>query len=583
MLYSFQQSALSEKATHLHQAMACLDELDRWRRENRPLPMRMGAPLDHFVGQMRDRLKQAGEEAERSRQRLSEDNICRCLELAGFNVEKAQPGHYWCMPTDAGFRSKYPTGFGVQLVIGEVTSLRHISDLHNAATRRDKAPSVGLILSDRHLPDALWETIRSYDINGYAIQVESPELFLEPDMNASKAQKAVRTAMDRKRNLFDVKNPVSGADFFGRSQLLADLRQRLAMGGEIVGLFGLRKMGKSSVLRMLSSTTDFPVINVSLQDIEPENGSTAISTSQLARKILTACGQALMRIGCVEIAQDLAQRSPGELGPLASLSDQLRYVLDRLPQVGKRSHLVICLDEIAVIVPEREAIEEKTAAYRQFAGTLRVLVEEDARVSLVVADLSPNVGRIHGWKTQQNPLYQKVTERWLLPMQKEDCDEMISYLCRRMGLDEEPEVLDCVFEASGGYPHLARQLCSLACTMLKTEERRLSLTIQGARESFLERQVDTLGENGLWGQITDRTVWGATGGIASTQLLQTLASQDGPVSKAELLSQTAQAGAAQERALKVLVERGVVRADGDRYWIAFGLLRDYIRTETGAY
>jgi hypothetical protein len=50
-----------------------------------------------------------------------------------------------------------------------------------------------------------------------------------------------------------------------------------------------------------------------------------------------------------------------------------------------------------------------------------------------------------------------------------------------------------------------------------------------------------------------------------------------------LLSQTAQAGAAQERALKVLVERGVVRADGDRYWIAFGLLRDYIRTETGAY
>jgi hypothetical protein len=305
----------------------------------------------------------------------------------------------------------------------------------------------------------------------------------------------------------------------------------------------------------------------------------------LARSILEACTEALTRIGCLEIAEKLATQEPGGRGPLAFLVDQLRDILDQLPQAGKRSHLVICLDEIAMIMPKQADFSAQVATYQQFAGMLRVLVEEDSRMSLVVADLNPDVGRIHGWKSEQNPLYQKVTERWLLPMEKVDCQEMISYLSRRMRLEEEAIVSEIAFAASGGYPFLARQLCSRAYKMLQDQggkSRKLSATIARARAEFLVTDSSLLDEHGLWGQIADPDTWGETGGRDSTQLLEGLAKDGESLSKAELLGPLREAGAGHGTALKVLVERGIVSTDGERYWITFGLFRDYIRTRVSS-
>jgi hypothetical protein len=270
------------------------------------------------------------------------------------------------------------------------------------------------------------------------------------------------------------------------------------------------------------------------------------------------------------------------------LSRQLKQVLDQLPSLGLRPHLLICLDEIEVIVPARQAEQKSIDDYRQIAGTLRDLAENDGRVSILVAGLNTDVGRLHGWGTRQNPLYQKVQERWLRPMEMEDCREMIDYLSQRMGLDVELTASEIAFEASGGWPFLARQLCSLAYHNLDRDKQSKKLSDyldKPSRDVFRNRFLadgqrgSILNKHGLWGQIGNPATWGDTGGSVSQQLLEVIASQDRPVSTSWLTKEIGKPKRDCEEALKVLVERGVLSEDNGCYRIAFELFQRYIRRE----
>src|SRR5205807_7715441 len=63
---------------------------------------------------------------------------------------------------------------------------------------------------------------------------------------------------------YDVRDPVSGAvSFFRRQRLTEELLDAL-QSGQRMGLFGIQKMGKSSVLRELQKRATFPVAYVYL-------------------------------------------------------------------------------------------------------------------------------------------------------------------------------------------------------------------------------------------------------------------------------------------------------------------------------
>ncbi len=54
-------------------------------------------------------------------------------------------------------------------------------------------------------------------------------------------------------NLYDQREPVTGERFFGRADILRDLERKLAQGAGHVGLFGLRRIGKTSLLLELQA------------------------------------------------------------------------------------------------------------------------------------------------------------------------------------------------------------------------------------------------------------------------------------------------------------------------------------------
>lgn len=577
---------ISEKSGHLEEALTRVDQLDDWRSGVGALVLHSELPLSTLIGRLRRSILRAKEDAVRTLQSLNQEDIRRTFEKAGFSVhDTPSPIIFICVPTDNSW-PQFRGGLPVLAALGRPLSVQQINDLFAA---RRSGVNLALAISDHRAPPSSWEHIRTYAAaDGFRIMVEDAGRFGNPTITEQSAQQAIRLAIEPRADLFGAaRDPVTGAEFFGRKKLLEDLRHQLAEGGRIVGLFGLRKMGKSSVLQMLAHTSDYPVVQVFLQSLERDEISGWLSGS-FAGKLWEACERTLTGLGAGRVIEAARAIPQGNAGPLTLLSQQLKQVLDQLPSLGLRPHLLICLDEIEEIVPASQAKQESIDDYRQIAGTLRDLAENDGRVSILVAGLNTNVGRLHGWGTRQNPLYQKVQERWLRPMEVEDCREMIDYLSQRMGLDVEPTASEIAFEASGGWPFLARQLCSLAYTNLDREKRSRKLSDyldKPSRDVFRNQFLDDgqrgsiLNKRGLWGQIGDPATWGETGGPVSQQLLEVIASQDGPVSSSWLTKEIGKPKRYYEEALKALVERGVLSEDDGCYRITFELFQRYIRRE----
>src|SRR6185436_12562894 len=120
--------------------------------------------------------------------------------------------------------------------------------------------------------------------------------------------------------------------------------------------------------------------------------------------------------------------------------------------------------------------------------TLRGLVQEDRRVSLMVAGVDPTINRISrcGAKKAQNPFFQLLQEEYLSPLSPEDCIQMVRNIGQQVQCTFGENVAEIIAEASGGHPALARQLCSFAYRQRNRQPGEITLEeLQAAAEEFL--------------------------------------------------------------------------------------------------
>ena len=102
---------------------------------------------------------------------------------------------------------------------------------------------------------------------------------------------------------FDVREPVFDVlNFFGREALAESLAERLGEGGRY-GVFGLRKMGKSSLMRYTAGKLPFPTAWLSLQQ--------SVLPESVYERILRRDGDARTRFG-VSLEVDPARVKAGE-------------------------------------------------------------------------------------------------------------------------------------------------------------------------------------------------------------------------------------------------------------------------------
>jgi serine/threonine-protein kinase len=260
------------------------------------------------------------------------------------------------------------------------------------------------------------------------------------------------------RNLYDERGPVTGERFHGRAHMLRNLDRHLATGGGDIGIFGLRRIGKTSLLHELGDRLKLrDGLEPVFIDLEGNAGGAhvahrigvAVARSLADRSQLTE-RQARKALGLPEHWMDT---DPELL--IATVGDGIRGLLveGRL----KDHRLILMLDEAEALIPDVE--NPKPHALTLFR-VLRSVSQETRRLNLVLAGVNATPSESPLLAGEDNPLFGSLSVRYLGPLETDECEEMIRKIGRRMQVQWDGPAVGVLTEHVGAHPLLARLAAS---------------------------------------------------------------------------------------------------------------------------
>jgi hypothetical protein len=337
---------------------------------------------------------------------------------------------------------------------GEVANLR--TQLQEWARAQPSGRCVGVIIH----PEV-------HDLaNLYARLNNETELLLVP-LDAAVLNEPEESAEDRvqgtlrywilKQDLFQEMKAVTGHNFFGRRIDFLHLVQVLGAGHH-VGLFGLRRVGKSSFLRELRNrASSHLVVLIDLQDPISEVAPLwyRLATSlrdAVAERDPNVAGSIDWRLG--HLATLWVRASEGAVK--AALEADLRSVLEAsISRSSRFSRVLFAFDEL-----EHQRDRDEDILVQLFAWLKAQAQYSNGRVQILASSAHPVVAHEPRLANRDNPLFGLLQHRYLVGFSPEELRDMLSRLGAQMGVEFEPEALDRIHSETAGHPWLARSLCS---------------------------------------------------------------------------------------------------------------------------
>lgn len=255
---------------------------------------------------------------------------------------------------------------------------------------------------------------------------------------------------------FEERDAVRGAQLVGRDSEVSSLRTRVVRG-DAVGLFGLRKMGKTSVMR---AVTDW---------FDPASGLREIvgdATTASAGVAVIIDASVVIERNVDAVADELGEalrrrmRAAGEEMP-----DVDRHGLSGWKALGeallnKDRRLCVVIDEYDLLF-EGESGEGAIPGIGRLFRLLRGWAQtRQGNVSLILVGRDPthlSAPEIEGVTSALTAWY---TPMWLGPLEKHKATELLRKLGRRVGLDIGPTSAATAQQWTGGHPLLHRQFGS---------------------------------------------------------------------------------------------------------------------------
>ncbi|MYH00080.1 MAG: hypothetical protein F4144_11455 [Acidimicrobiaceae bacterium] len=324
----------------------------------------------------------------------------------------------------------------------------------------------------------------------------------------------------RSINHFDHSGEIHyAADFFGRIGELKVLTD-LVSTGESVGIFGLRRAGKTSLmyqvrnsLRETTNENQIESIYVqlnSITDADDFRESLVVATAQIAKRL----GMHLPKKGTDMLNPDFSirkiertYRNEKSYREFIETEEahrrwvtqrrwiyEINWLLDKIDR-----DVVIVLDEIdlanelspdnddesrvssnqdlprvphqvsptgsSVSVNPRSSMDARSDmnwVLQQLRGIIQIRGERGKRsLSILAAGVAATVFTRSERFSRDNQLYGFAKARFLGPMSHNEMTHMVRVLGKRSGLRLEDEALfDSLYEEYGGHPHLTRQACA---------------------------------------------------------------------------------------------------------------------------
>jgi hypothetical protein len=257
-------------------------------------------------------------------------------------------------------------------------------------------------------------------------------------------------------DLFGMSSPItSDKYFYGRDGLVQELVVRASSKAENSGVFGLRKTGKTSVLRAVERRIGLrPMLAEYIDCHNP--GIHAARWWQVLENIVDKFAATLERTKRrkARVRLEYTEANAG-----LRFSSDIQTLIDD----GELERVLVMLDEIEFITPHisGELGRHWDHDFVPFFQTIRATHQETkGSLIFIVAGVNAKCVQEPRFADTPNPIFQLAPPYFLQPFSRDDVRAMVRTIGRYSGLQFDEDVYPYLQQRYGGHPFLIRIACS---------------------------------------------------------------------------------------------------------------------------
>ncbi len=252
---------------------------------------------------------------------------------------------------------------------------------------------------------------------------------------------ALNRAETKRGNPFTYTSPIrEPVEFFGRNEELTDLTS-LIQDRQPFGLYGIHKIGKSSLLRQIRQGLTRHSRDITSIWIELD--ASIKNISDLYRRIM--------------------EKAMGEIEASTEniiSTDMLRRSLTKFQHTKERSRsghqILLIIDEYPYLIPDRSG-NRGIKDYLEALAVFKTLSQE-GWFNILPCGRTSALSRTTHWKDGENPFIGILREIFLGPLVQDEATGLVKTLGAKAGIHFEDDALDRIFTITGGHPFFSRGL-----------------------------------------------------------------------------------------------------------------------------
>jgi hypothetical protein len=382
-------------------------------------------------------------------------------------------------------------------------------------------------------------------------------------------------------DMFNDKNAIGDTlSFYGRIDLLQQLQEEL-IRYQGIGLLGIRKSGKTSILLQLQFTLrDYPVVYL---DLQPYGGKNYYG-NEIFNQILKRLFSLLRRQDDPSVADFMLNTNAPAKQWAGKFAESITFLNGQLIRAKFKTPIICFFDELERIFPTPNDSPERIEEFNTFFGTLRQLSQQDKSLAFLIADVHPDFNRTNHWYNTNlptNPVYQFFKEIYVPPFAEEETATMLRELGLLMGVRFEQELFHIIHTMSGGHPFISRQIASALNRKIDNATPEtgnyITLTLgQTLLDKILPESNDIRNyfKENIWGDMQKKNF------ICAITILSILACNnlEEGVNETQLLEKLSEHFNANEcdESLAFLRDTGLIISKGQNYCIKIQLMAQWI-------
>jgi AAA+ ATPase superfamily predicted ATPase len=265
--------------------------------------------------------------------------------------------------------------------------------------------------------------------------------------------------------------------FFGREKIIEEIQEYI-QSLQFVGIWGGRKMGKTSLLyQLMRKLDDHAHSYVDLQAVSPHSGT-------LFSKILDGFERDIKaKFPEVKLPRLKKTFKKTSSSVISEFINAIVKLYDRVKVTRNNAKFIVFIDEVDRLFPNPNGDASGFSNYRSFLAAVRGLSQNYGFFICVASGVEPtiNLAVLPGTVSEENPTYNFFKELYLPYFERQEMNEMIERIASQLGIAFTETALKYVYEQTCGHPYLSRLLCS---AIMKIRGKNPQITDDEAREGL---------------------------------------------------------------------------------------------------